>query len=98
MVGDTVEEQGNVRLLLEEGNLSHGDWMKASILIIDDGWGIDILQEVTRRKVKTRVIIMTAHPSTETAQDSFRLLAVDYLVTPLRHGGLINSVKKALQQ
>ena len=58
----------------------------------------DILQEVTRKKLKTRVSIMTAYPSTETAQDSFRLHAVDYLVIPLRHGGLINSVKEALQQ
>ena len=63
-----------------------------------EGWGIDILPEVTRRKLKTRVIIMTAYPSTETAQDSFRLHAVDYLVKPLRNGDLINSGKEALQQ
>jgi hypothetical protein len=36
VVGDSEEEPGNVRLLLKEGNLSHGDWMKANILIIDD--------------------------------------------------------------
>jgi CheY-like chemotaxis protein len=54
--------------------------------------------EVTLRKLKTRVIIMTAYPSTETAQDSFRPHAVDYLVKPLRHGDLINSIKEALQQ
>jgi len=57
-----------------------------------------ILEEATRRKLKTRVIIMTAYSSTETAQDSFRPHAVDYIVKPLRHGDLINSIKEALQQ
>ena len=146
MVGDSEEEPGNVGLLLKEGNLSYGEWMKVNILVIDneesirfsfsrflaaeghnvitakgyrealarmdetefeliladifleDGWGIDILQEVMQRNLKTRVIIMTAYPSTETAQDSFRMHAVDYLVKPLKQGGLINSVNKALQQ
>jgi len=133
-------------LLLKDGDLSNGEWMKVHILLIDDeesirfsfhrflaaeghnvitaqgyrealsrmdemkfdliladvvlddGWGIDILQEVMRRNLKTRVIIMTAYPSTETFQDSFRMHAVDYLVKPLRQEGLLNSVNKALQQ
>ena len=41
---------------------------------------------------------MTAYPSRETAQDSFRMHAVDYLVNPLKQGGLLNSVNKALEQ
>jgi hypothetical protein len=45
--------------------------MKAGILT--DGWGMDILLEVARRKLRTRVSIMTAYFSTETAQDNFRL-------------------------
>ena len=133
-------------MLLKDGDLSNGEWMKVHILLIDDeesirfsfhrflaaeghnvitaqgyrealsrmdemkfdliladvvlddGWGIDILQEVMRRNLKTRVIIMTAYPSTETFQDSFRMHAVDYLVKPLRQEGLLNSVNKALQQ
>jgi two-component system, NtrC family, response regulator HydG len=67
-------------------------------IILDDGWGIDILQEVMRRNLKTSVIIMTAYPSTETTQDSFRMHAVDYLIKPLRQAELLNSVNKALQQ
>ena len=145
MVGGSVEEPKN-GLLLKGGNLSHGDWMRMNILVIDDeesirfcfnrflaaeghnviiakgykealarmdetqfdliladiilddGWGIDILREVVQRNLKTRVIIMTAYPSKETAQDSFRMHAVDYLVKPLKQGGLLNSVNKALQQ
>lgn len=67
-------------------------------IFLEDGWGIDILREVRQRNLKTRVIIMTAYPSRETAQDSFRMHALDYLVKPLRQAGLLNSVNKALQQ
>jgi two-component system, NtrC family, response regulator HydG len=67
-------------------------------IFLEDGWGIDILREVMQRNLKTRVIIMTAYPSTETAQDSFHMHAVDYLVKPLKQEGLLNSVNKALQQ
>ena len=67
-------------------------------IFLEDGWGIDILREVMQRNLKTRVIIMTAYPSKEAAQDSLRMHAVDYLVKPLKQGGLLNSVNKALQQ
>ena len=67
-------------------------------IFLDDGWGMDILREVRQRNLKTRVIMMTAYPSTETARDSFRMHAVDYLVKPLKQEGLLNSVNKALQQ
>ncbi len=67
-------------------------------IFLEDGWGIDILLEVMQKNLKTRVIIMTAYPSMETAKDSFRMHAVDYLVKPLKQAGLLNSVNKALQQ
>ncbi len=65
-------------------------------IVLGDGYGIDILQEVLRRILKTRVIIMTAYPSTETVQQSFRLHACDYLIKPLRQQGLVDAVSKAL--
>jgi two-component system, NtrC family, response regulator HydG len=65
---------------------------------LGDGWGMDILKEVIQRNLKARVIIMTAYPSSETAQDSFRMHAVDYLVKPQTQEGLLNSVNKAMQQ
>ncbi len=67
-------------------------------IVLDDGWGIDILQEVMRRNLKTRVIIMTAYPTAETVEASFRMQAVDYLTKPLRQEGLLYCVSKALQQ
>ncbi len=67
-------------------------------IILDDGWGIDILGEVTRRNLDTRVIIMTAYPSKETAQESYRMHAVGYLVKPLKQAELLNSVNEAVHQ
>jgi two-component system response regulator HydG len=80
--------------------LARMDEMKFHLILADiilgDGYGIDILEEVLRRILKTRVIIMTAYPSTETMQQSFRLHASDYLIKPLRQQGLIDAVNKAL--
>jgi two-component system, NtrC family, response regulator HydG len=67
-------------------------------IFLNDGWGIDILGEVRQRNLKTRVIIMTAYPSKETADVSFRMNAAGYLVKPLRQEGLLNSVNQALRQ
>ena len=67
-------------------------------IYLGDGWGIDILQEVMERGLKTRVIIMTAYPSSETAQESFRMHAADYLVKPQTQQGLLESVSKALRE
>jgi DNA-binding NtrC family response regulator len=67
-------------------------------IILDDGWGVDILQEVMRRNLKTRVIIMTAYPTAETIKASFSMQAIDYLTKPLRQEGLLYCVNKALQQ
>ena len=81
--------------------LSSMDAMKFDLIladiILDDGCGMDILQEVMLRKLKTLVIIMTAYPAPETARASFRMRAIDYLVKPLRQKGLLHSVNKVLQ-
>ena len=65
-------------------------------IVLDDGWGIDILQEVMRRNLKTRVIIMTAYPTTETIKASFRMQAIDYLTKPLRQEGLLYCVRQGI--
>ena len=65
---------------------------------LSDGSGINILQEIMRRNLKTRVIIMTAYPTLETIKASFRMQAMDYLIKPLRQEGLLYSVNSVLQQ
>jgi DNA-binding NtrC family response regulator len=67
-------------------------------IFLGDGWGIDILQEVMLRNLKTRVIVMTAYPTKETIKASFSMQAIDYLTKPLRQEGLLYSVSKALRQ
>lgn len=67
-------------------------------VILDDGWGMDILYETRRRNLKTCVIIMTAYPTMDMVQASIRMQAIDYLIKPLRQEELIHSVSKALQQ
>jgi two-component system, NtrC family, response regulator HydG len=81
--------------------LARMDEMKFDLIladiILDDGFGTDILQEVIRRNLKSRVIIMTAyHTAAETVQASFRVQAFDYLIKPLKQAGLLDSVNKAL--
>lgn len=66
-------------------------------IFLHDGWGIDILQEVLRKNIKTRVIIMTAYPAIETIEASFNMHASDYLVKPLRQEELLRSIDKAMQ-
>jgi DNA-binding NtrC family response regulator len=67
-------------------------------LILGDRCGMDILQEVARRKLKTQVIIMTAFPSMTTINASFRMQAFDYLTKPPEQEELLNCINKALQQ
>jgi DNA-binding NtrC family response regulator len=67
-------------------------------IILNDRCGLDILKEVMLRNLKTRVIIMTAYPTSETIEASFRMEAIDYLTKPLRQEELLYFVSKALQQ
>jgi two-component system, NtrC family, response regulator HydG len=67
-------------------------------IVLGDGFGINILREVQRRILKTRVIIMTAYPAAEIEQLSARLFAADYLIKPLRQKGLLDAVKRGLEK
>jgi DNA-binding response OmpR family regulator len=65
-------------------------------IMLGEGCGLDILQEVSRRKLKTSVIIMTAYPSGETVSAGFCSRAVMHLVKPLRQKELLQSVNDIL--
>jgi DNA-binding NtrC family response regulator len=67
-------------------------------MILGDRCGIDILQEVNQRKLKTRVIIMTAFPSMTTINASFRMQAFDYLTKPPEEEELLGCIEKAVLQ
>ena len=65
-------------------------------IVLKDGWGIEILQEVVRRNLKTRVIIITAYPSAETLKSSLSMQAINYLTKPIRQDRLMDCVRNAL--
>jgi DNA-binding NtrC family response regulator len=67
-------------------------------IILGDGCGINILYEVVRRTLKTRVIIMTAYPTKKTKDLSLRLNALEYLIKPLRQERLLLIVKNFLEK
>jgi len=82
--------------------LSRMDEMEFDLIIADiilgDGWGTDILQEIMRRNLKTRVIIMSAYFAMETVKAGFYTQDIDFLSKPLRQEGLLSSVNKTLQK
>jgi len=84
------------RMALSRMNQEYFDLILADINL-QDGCGIDILQEVALRKIKTRVIIMTAYPAIETIAASFDMHASDYLIKPLRQEELLSIVDKAMR-
>ncbi|MDQ3797724.1 MAG: sigma 54-interacting transcriptional regulator, partial [Pseudomonadota bacterium] len=50
-------------------------------LLLPDGSGLDLLQEL--RDSRTRVVVLTGHPSFETAIDGLRANVDDYLTKPI---------------
>lgn len=66
-------------------------------IILGDGCGLDILKQLDRNEVETQVIIITAYPSMETIDMSFKLHAADYIIKPIRQDELVASVNNIIQ-
>ncbi len=66
-------------------------------IILSDGCGLDVLKKVDRNEVETQVIIMTAYPTMETIDMSFKMHAADYIIKPIRQNELISSVNNIIQ-
>ncbi|HOV87798.1 MAG TPA: sigma-54-dependent Fis family transcriptional regulator [Syntrophobacteraceae bacterium] len=58
--------------------------------------GIDVLREVKKRGLDCPVVLVTGKPSVETAAESVRLGAFDYLAKPLRKDNLLRITNQAL--
>jgi two-component system response regulator HydG len=58
--------------------------------------GIDILKKVKEKGMKSPVIMITGQPSIETAAESVRLGAYDYLAKPVEKQDLIKTTNQAL--
>ena len=66
-------------------------------IVMDGKTGIDLLKVVQQKKPNTPVIMITGVPSIETATESLRHGALDYIIKPVRQDALMRSVNVALK-
>ncbi len=66
-------------------------------LMLPDMSGIDLLREINEMYERPQVVMMTAHGTIETAIDSMKLGAGDYLTKPIMEDELLIAVKKNLK-
>jgi two-component system response regulator PilR (NtrC family) len=67
-------------------------------LMMPDGSGLDLLTVVKERSPQTEVIVMTAHSTLETAIDSMKRGAYDFVTKPFATSELRALVSKALEK
>jgi PAS domain S-box-containing protein len=89
----TAESCGEALARIDETNF---DVVFADI-ILGDGTGIDILREIRARGLNCPVIMITGDPGVETAADSVRLDAFDYIPKPINQESLLHAAQTALK-
>ncbi|KMY67870.1 hypothetical protein AAU61_08400 [Desulfocarbo indianensis] len=72
------------------------DLILADIVLLGAS-GLDLLQEIKSRGLTAPVVMITGHPSLETASQAMRLGAFDYLAKPVRREALLKVVGQALR-
>ena len=60
--------------------------------------GLEVLAEIKATAPDTRAIMLTAYPSVETTQESFRLGASEYCTKPIDNEVLVETVGRVLKQ
>lgn len=82
------------------GLLEEIETKRPALVITDismpDGSGIDVLKEISRRGLRTKVIFISAYQEFSYAKEALALGAVDYLVKPIEKNLLLTAVNKAL--
>ena len=66
-------------------------------IILGDGTGIDILREIKASGLSCPVIMITGDPGVETAAESIRLGAFDYIPKPVNQESLLHATRTALK-
>ncbi|MDF2925972.1 MAG: response regulatory protein [Paenibacillaceae bacterium] len=97
-------EQVGIRIVGEawtgKGLLGLIEKEKPELVITDismpDGSGIDVLKEVERQGLKTKVIFISAYQEFSYAKDAIAFGAVEYLVKPVEKELLLAAVQKAV--
>ncbi|MFZ2446174.1 MAG: sigma 54-interacting transcriptional regulator [Syntrophobacteraceae bacterium] len=89
----TAESRGEALARINETSF---DVVFADI-ILGDGTGIDILREIRAKGLICPVIMITGDPGVETAADSIRLGAFDYIPKPINQESLLHTTRTALK-
>lgn len=66
-------------------------------ILLGDRTGIDLLREVKARALTCPVVMVTGSPTFETASESMRLGAFDYIVKPVTQKALLHAAALALK-
>ena len=89
---DTAESYDEAMALLREREF---DLVYVDI-ILNGRSGIDLLRDSRPHTHNTDFIVITGAPSVESAAESVRLGATDYILKPIRHGALVRMTERAL--
>jgi PAS domain S-box-containing protein len=68
-----------------------------SDIILPDGSGLDILSHAKERRLPCPVVMITGQPAIDTATESVRMGAYDYLLKPVRKSALLKVTRSALR-
>jgi PAS domain S-box-containing protein len=94
--GHIVATAGSSGEALSRINETSFDVVFADI-VLGDGTGIDILREIKARGMSCPVIMITGDPGVETAGESVRLGAFDYIPKPINQESLLHATRTALK-
>lgn len=103
MLRETLINQGHTAFSAEhyKGALDLLDRFEVDVILADVRMpgksGIDLLETVKSRKLAAPVIMITGQPDVQTAADSLRLGAFDYVVKPFEIKSMLAIVEKALR-
>ena len=85
----------------EEDALEHAEKNEIDLAILDiklkKMTGVELLEELKRRRPAIRAIMLTGYPTLETAREALRLGAQRYCVKPIDKSELETRVAEALQ-
>ena len=96
--GHTVTTVADYASALEQLATEAFDLVFADILLPDTHTGLDILREVGERGLSCLVMMITGAPELDTAAESVRLGAYDYLPKPIDQRMLSRVTRQALRQ
>lgn len=91
IVGEAMTGRG----LLELIEQLHPDLVVTDISM-PDGSGIDVIKEIQKKQLRTKVIFISAYQEFSYAKDALAFGAVEYLVKPIERNLLLEAVNKAM--